>query len=1019
MTNLYTTMHKKLRGLFSFANGLARYATVGLLLQCFTLNTLYARSAAQDVYAVKLQLVAKDKSLKEIFSIIETKTDFTFTYSSRTINLDKRLSLDGHHKNLGEILESVSAQSNIVIQQMDNLLVVKPLPKAEVKREALGVIRGRVIDDQMKSVLPGATIMQKSTNTGTTSDVNGEFLLRVPEGDVELEVSYIGFKKYSEVVTVTHGAVTEVEFRMISDATELQDIVITGVLQGQQRALNQQKSADNIKNVVSADQIGRFPDPNVAEALQRVPAVNVERDQGEGRYVLVRGLAPQFTNISINGEQIPSPEADVRYVALDAVPADQLASIEVSKAITPDMDGDAIGGSVNLITRTAQSEELGVSASGLVGYNDISGKANLQGSLELSKRFFGNKLGIMLNSSYYETERGSENWERDGSDLELRDYVLTRTRMGLSSTIDYKLNDKNEVYFRTIYNRFTDREQRRRYVFVPTESPFDDNEIERLTKDRLEKQIVSSFNLGAKHTLAKFNLDYEVSYSEAIQDTPYDNEITSIASVDQLSTDFDSNVEFPAFTVDDLPHTDPENIYLDNSIYEFDEVVMGNTYAKDVNKTAKFNIGIPYKAGNSDGLLKFGGKVRMKEKSYDITENVFGYTGSDDLTLDMYDGGYVNDNFLDGRYTLRANADPDLFIKYFNANRDKFELSVDDKLATETVEAYTAKEDVYAGYLMTKLQINKLMLLGGVRYEHTKVTYKSYNVVNEEEIIPQDGGTDYSFFLPQLHMRYQLDDNTNLRAAITRSYARPNFSDIVPAQEININEGEGTIGNTSIKPVSATNMDVLAEKYFGTVGILSGGVFYKNLNDFIFTRRFESADYPGSEGVPIDITQSQNGENANLFGFEVAYQQKLSFLPSFLKGFSVYANYTLTNSNAKIQSRENPDETEEIRLPGQAKHVGNFSLAYDLKRINFRVSANFNGEYISEIGEDADEDLFVRDRLQMDATATITVTPKFRFFAEFLNITNQPFEVYQGKEDQYIQREFYSWWTRIGVKFDF
>ncbi len=1016
-------MHKNLQTFISKSRKLSLYTLSGILLQCLLFNFLLAKDGtAQNIYDVKLRLEVKDKTLKDVFSTIEEKTEFTFTYSSKKVDLAKKITLDGQQTNLGQILESISRQANVAVQQVDNLLMVKAQETAVVKKQAAanGVIRGRVVDEVLKSVLPGATIFQKGTNNGTTSDVNGEFFLRVPAGDVEIEVSYIGFRKYSEVVTVPENGVAQVELKMISDATELQDIVITGVLQGQQKALNQQKTADNIKNIVSADQIGRFPDPNVAEALQRVPAVNIERDQGEGRYVLVRGLAPQFTNISINGEQIPSPEASVRYVALDAVPADQLASIEVSKAITPDMDGDAIGGSVNLITRTAQTENISVNASGLMGYNNISGKANLQGSLELSKRFLNNKLGIMLNSSYYETERGSDNWERDEHQLELRDYELTRTRLGLSSTIDYKFNEKNEVYFRTLYNRFTDREQRRRYIFAPNvdDSPFEDNEIERLTKDRLEKQIVTSFNLGAKHTLSKFSLDYEVSYSEAIQDTPYDIEIGSVGEVDQLSTDFTTNAKFPTFTVDDLPNTSAQNIYLDNSIYEFDEATMGNTYAKDVNKTAKFNIGIPYKAGTSDGLFKFGGKVRLKEKSYRITENVFSYTGSDDLTLDQYAGGSVDDNFLDGRYKLSANADPEKFVKFFNANRNDFELSIEDKLATEAAESFTAKENVYAGYIMSKLQLSKLMILGGLRYEHTSVDYTSSNVINESEIIPEEGGTDYSFLLPQLHIRYNVTDNMNLRAAVTRSYARPNFSDIIPAQEININEGEGTIGNAKLKPVAATNVDILAEKYFGSVGILSGGIFYKRLTDFIFNRRFESDQYPGSEGQVIDITQARNGESASLFGFEVAYQQNLTFLPGALKGLSIYANYTLTTSNAKIQSRDDNTNEEEIRLPGQSKHVGNISLGYDLGRFNFRVAANFNGEYISEIGGSADEDLYVKDRVQLDATTTFTISPKLRFFAEFLNITNQPFQVYQGEENRYIQREFYSWWTRAGLKLD-
>lgn len=992
-----------------------------IVVQCMLVNVQAQANTAPNVYDVKIHLDISGKSLQEIFSLIEQRTDFTFTYSSKRINLDQKLPLLQSSGNLGSLLDVIAEHSQLTIRQADNLLMVRPKDKLVFQRmPAPGLIRGRILDDQFNDVLPGASIIQKGTNNGTTSDLNGEFLLRVPSGQIEIAISYIGYSKFETSVNVPENGTAEVEYKLTSDVTELRDVIITGALYGQQKALNQQKTSDNIKNVISADQIGRFPDPNVAEALQRVPAVNIERDQGEGRYVLVRGLAPQFTNVSINGEQIPSPEAGVRYVALDAVPADQLSSIEVSKAITPDMDGDAIGGSVNLVTRTAQSQSLSVSGSALVGYNNISDKANLQGSLEISKRFFDQKLGVMLNSSYYETERGSVNWERDGNDFELRDYELTRTRLGLSTTIDYRFNDRHEVYFRTLYNRFTDREFRRTYLFVPNqdESPFEEHEIERFTKDRLEKQIVASYNLGAKHSFAKFNLDYEVSYSEAIQDTPFDIEVGSVGEVEQMSIDFETDPKFPSFTVDDLQHTNAGNVYLDNSIYGFDEVAMGNTYAKDINKTARFNIGFPFKAGSNDGLVKLGAKVRLKEKNFTITENVFGYTGSDDLTLDQYSGGYVNDNFLDRRYMLKPNADVEKFVKFFNANLDKFELSVEDKLVAEAAESYQATEDVYAGYVMSKLQMNKLMVLGGFRYEHTKVRYNSFAVLNESEIIPETGGTNYYFLLPQLHVRYQVNSNANLRAAITRTYARPNFSDIVPAQEINVNEGEGTIGNPALKPVSATNIDLLGEKYFGSVGILSGGVFYKKLNDFIFSRRFESTQYPGSDGQSITLTQSQNGADADLLGFEIAYQQNLKFLPGFLKGLSIYTNYTFTTSSARIQSREDSNQEEEVRLPGQARHVGNFALGYDLGRFNFRIATNFNGEYISELGEDAEDDLFVKDRVQLDATTTVTFTPKLRLFAEFLNITNQPFEVYQGRESQYIQREFYSWWTRVGLKLD-
>lgn len=1016
---------------------LCRFAVLGTLAQFFVINLMAYDSHAQDPFDVALQIKITEATLSETLDFIEGKTDFRFTYSAQEVDVQQRIAFQGKEKNVGEILESISRQANVSFKQINNILVVKKLgaKSRAMKAAATGIITGRVSDAQTGERLPGATVQIAGTNQGTVTNLTGEFTLRAPEGNVTLEIHYVGFEKITQEVTVPADGVVDIDIKMNQLAQQLDDVVITGVLQGQQRALNQQKTAENIKNIVSADQIGRFPDPNVAEALQRVPAVNIERDQGEGRYVLVRGLAPQFTNISINGEQVPSPEAGVRYVALDAIPADQLSSIEISKAITPDMDGDAVGGNVNLITRTAQTEKPTIRASALGGYNQLVERGNFQGSLELSKRFMNNKLGVMVNSSYYETDRGSHNWERDDEEMELRDYRLVRTRLGLSGTIDYKFNPQHEIYFRGIYNRFTDREQRRRYVLVPNvdDSPFEDHEIERLTKDRLEKQFVSSYNLGGRHFFKNITLDYEVAYAEASQDTPFDIEVASVGEFDDLQINWESNRDFPTFSVNGIGHLNPSNPFLNNANYEFDELVIGLTLAKDENRTAKFNIGIPYQVGAPEGLFKFGGKVRLKEKSYTVGENVFGWEGGDvsfpgfeegDYTLEKFEGGPA-DRFLDGRYIIRPNADVNKVIRHFNENLDGYELDVDSKLAAEAVESYKATEDVYAGYAMTRLQWSRLMLLGGVRFEKTNVSYRSNEVYydfegNLDEIVPVAGSTDYSFLLPQIHAKFQIDNSTNLRFAATRSYARPNFEDIVPTQEIDLNGRSANIGNPNLKPVGAINLDLLGERYFGTVGILSGGVFYKHLSDFIFNRRFETDRYNGRNlGTELEFTQAQNGESARLLGFEVAYQQNLSFLPGIFKGLSVYANYTYTRSNATIQSREDEQRTEDIRLPGQARNIGNFSLAYDRGRFNVRLSSNFNGRYITEVGGGADEDLWVNDRVQLDANATVTITPQLRFFAEFLNITNQPFEVFQGRDDRFIQREFYSWWTRVGIKFDF
>ncbi len=1008
---------------------LSKYAFFGVVLQCLVLEALVAaESTAQSIFNVKVQMEFDEGTLEEFFRYVEDHSTFSFTYSSDKIQLKQTVKLPGNYQSLGKVLEAVSSQTKLSFKQINYSIVVSQSKKPLVSNTVgQGIFKGRVIDELTKEVLPGATVRIADTNYGTATDTNGEFFLRLEKGAAQIAISYLGYVTQLIDLEIEEGKTIYQEISLKSDIQELDNIIIQGNLQGQAMALNQQKSAENIKNIVAAEQIGRFPDPNVAEALQRIPGASVERDQGEGRYVLVRGLAPQFTNISINGEQIPSPEAGVRFIALDAIPADQLASIEVTKALTPDMDGDAVGGSVNLITRTAKTKEADISGTVVGGYNQLMNKPNTQGSLQYGQRFADNKLGVLLNSSYYFTDRGSDNWERDGSELELRDYELIRTRLGLSGTIDYKINDNSEIYLRGIYNRFTDREWRRTYLFVPNEenNPFENHEIERATKDRFESQSITSFNIGARHNLPKISIDYELSYSDAYQDTPFDNEVVFIAEPDALSTSFAG--DFPTVNVlfeddealenDDNRVFNPQNAYLNNRNYAFDELETGNTLAEDRNITAKFNIGIPYYLSGHEALLKFGSKVRLKDKSFSDVQNTFEWAGIDDLLLDQLDGGLVDDNFLGDRYPLSANADMDQVLRFFNNNLGNFELDTEGKIEAENSESYTASEDVFAAYIMSKVQFNKLMVLGGVRYERTSVNYVSNAVIFDDEgdfdeVLVQEGGTDYDFLLPQLHFKYNLNNSTNLRAAATYSYSRPNFESIVPQVVIELNEREGTIGNPLLQPVSAFNLDLMAEKYFGTVGILSGGIFHKRLDNFIYN---SIADQEFN-GVPnVQITQAVNGEDANLTGVEIAYQQNLSFLPGALKGIGIYLNYTYTSSTANL-IRE--DAKEEINLPGQAEHIGNFSLSYDLGKFNTRLSANYRGAYQTEIGESADEDEFLNKRLQVDWTFSFAVNQKFRLFAEFMNITDEPFEAYAGDKSNIIQSEYYSWWSRIGLKFD-
>lgn len=876
------------------------------------------------------------------------------------------------------------------------------------------LIVGKVIDRESRQPLSGAQIAVLETGNGVAAELDGSYQLVVSAGTYHLIYTYSGFENDTVLIEANTPGVTIERNVLLKAVQDVEEVIVSG----RSTALNQQKSADNIRNVVAAEQMGRFPDPNVAEALQRVPGVNIERDQGEGRYVFVRGLSPKFTNVSINGEQISSPEAGVRYVALDAVPADQLASMEVSKSLLPDMDGDAIGGSVNLITRKALDSLWRFSGSVAGGYNLLMNRPNIQGSLQAGKRFGKyDRLGIMINLTHYHNDLGSDNWERDMNGtpepdddvFELRDYQLTRTRSSASTTIDYRFNKNNEIYFRGMYNRFTDREWRRLYAFVP-----EDGETERELKDRFEEQVITSFNLGGKHTFPRLRLDYEAAYSYSFQDTPYDYSVNFAGDVPS-AVDY-SNKDFPVLTSAD---------YLNNSLYGFDQFEQGSTLAKDENGTVKINLALPYFIGSSKGELKFGAKMRMKRKSYTIEQNVYEALGNVP-TLNAFEGGLRDDAFLDGKYTLGTAADMSAFVTYFNAHPEQFELQIEDKSIDEALEAYQAEENVYAGYVMTRQTIKRLTLIGGVRYEYSKVSYASSDVViapngDLREIVPVKGTTDYGFILPQIQARYALSRTTNLRGALTWSYSRPNFDEIIPAQEANLEDAEVTIGNADLKPVSAINADLMIERYFGNVGILSGGLFFKQLDGFIYNRTFFNQPYLGDSSVLVDITQAQNGNTAHLLGMELAFQRSLDFLSPKLKPFSIYLNYTYTASKASIQNRDKNQPAgsfEDIVLPGQTTHLGNAALMYEHRGFFARAALNFNGEYLSETGPSTEYDLYIQRRIQLDCSLGYTIKKKYRVFTELMNLTNQPFESYMGDESHKVQREFYGFWMRAGLKFD-
>src|SRR5690606_13076241 len=295
-------------------------------------------------------------------------------------------------------------------------------------------------------------------------------------------------------------------------------------------------------------------------------------------------------------------------------------------------------------------------------------------------------------------------------------------------------------------------------------------------------------------------------------------------------------------------------------------------------------------------------------------------------------------------------------------------------------------------------------MIAGVRMELTYIDYQGNYVMDEEDLIGEiNNHNNYINVLPSISFKYDIQDNLILRTAFSTALARPNYYELAPYVNVISEDEEIFAGNPELDATYSYNVDLMIEKYFKSVGILSGGVFYKKLNDFIYksgiegyTREMFSENFPNqSNPIPAGenwyLTQSQNGESVDLYGFEVAVQRQLDFLPgSFLKNFGFYINYTYTKSEADGITNEDGDKREGLGLPGTAPHMFNGSLSWENKRFSARVSLNYASDYLDELGGNEFEDRYYDEQLFLDANASYKITDYLRIFAEANNLTNQP-----------------------------
>lgn len=872
----------------------------------------------------------------------------------------------------------------------------------------VGNIAGSVTESTRQTLLSGALVtVDGSVINAATDDSGGYRLLGVPAGKLKVTVSYLGMESAAREVTVAAGATAPLDFSL-SLATLNTSVTVVGesILEGQAKALNDQKSSINLINVVASDQIGSFPDPNAAEAIQRIPGIVVQRDQGEGRYVLIRGTEPRLSATTINGERIGTTENTSRQIPLDTIPADLLGAIEITKVLTPDVEADSIGGRVNLITKRAPAKRhlamtLGSGFNTLVE-NDIKDYNGAYG-----QRLFDGKLGFIGSGNFYQNNRGSQDLEpayTNGAltSLDLRDYVLTRTRDGGVADIDYKLAPGSSLFLRGLRTQYEDSELRHRLrQLVST------NRLERLLRDRYHKSSQTAVSAGGSHSLPNsWLVSYRAAYSQAQLTTPYRLEGT----FRQTGVNFAPNVTSSNIDPDNI-QANPLNENLNN--FNFIQNAIQNDRGAERNASGGFDVAAPKSfGGKAGGLLKFGLKVRDAGRSRDVGTltqtpvvgvplNLNTYADPDYSPADKYLGGkYVFGTLFPDVTKLRALSHSGTLKGVFGATGDS--------------GSYTAQERVIGGYLMDEIYLGeRTTLLPGIRFESTGTTYGAPRYlldasggVKSRSIF--SGANSYLKVLPGLHLRHRFFSNTILRASFSRTLARPNYSDLAPFVLQDPTGLTISRGNPALKATASNNVDVSLEHYFKNVGILSAAFFSKNLDSYIYSTT--SQQTVGSD--LYRVTQPVNGDAANLYGFELSLVRQLDFLPNVLRGFALYANYTHVQSDAKLP-RGN------FILPGQANNMGNASVSYERRGLSARVSFNYQGHYILAVGAAPADDNWLDNRLEVDFSASQRINKHARVFIDTLNLANQPYRVYLGVPTRPIQEERYKIWAITGLKLEF
>ena len=983
---------------------------------------------------------------------------------------------------------------------------------AIAQEEAAGRIEGRIVDAERGNNLRGATVSIPSLNVQTTTDSEGAFVLRrVPAGTYEVRISYVGRETITQTVTVRTAQASSFDAIMVRAGQALMqdEIVVTAtpIADSEAAALSRQLASDNVINVISSDSIGRFPDRNAADALGRVPGISIERDQGQARFVNVRGAPAEFSTIAFNGVSAPTPSQGGRLARFDTIPNDVIGSIEVVKAITPDLPADSIGGFINIETSGAFDRPgLSVDSELALGVKQLGGGELFNGQVTVSNTFLNDTLGVLASGSFFHDNKVTDNTENRFEDVngvifpnqaDFRIYNLERQNTSGNLRLDWRPNDQHEFFWNTIYSSFSDFELRDQHVYDLDDGMFGDIDssssavlgntpirgtvfgVELDATFNLREDIESIFTtqIGGASDFEMFQVEWSAGFNRSTSERDPDNaywEYDINNTRDDISVTYDySDPDMPIVTVYDTVFDAAANTYsLGDRLpgppvdaFIFENLEIEDTLGQVDEYFGQVDIDYPWSPFGVASDLKFGGKITLRNATREDTD----LEVTDDIEALGFDTAYSL--ILSDRLSRATFPQPAMFEFGESASRARRDALFDLARANNLILTqnnvwegfYDVREDIYAVYLMNTFRFDKFDVIVGGRIETTRTEAignqpldldaiedilsagSSRGITLAELYAARDANgnpilqqvksdNDYTDFFPSLHVNYRPREDLVFRLAYTEAIQRPGFNQLAPNREIGEDSDEnpgGVIfisgGNPGLEPYRAKSIDAYAEYYLPYRGIVSFGLFWKQIDDPIFdsTQQVDGAAF-GFPNNPVRLSGPLNGSDGEISGFEFNYSQQFGFLPEPWDGFGASVNYTKSEDSARTPPLFNPATgqndglSRETGLSGASDETYNISVFFEKYGVSTRLTYQYRSPWLNAIDLGDDRlDLFWDARPSLDFSFRYSMNDNVTFFLDANNLTDEFGRRYNGTTERVYEVEGFGQSYLAGIRISY